>query len=53
MHEPHPHCPLAKGVKTDLKQVFDLAQTAMESQLAAQSLQDVSQKAILDFNQSM
>ncbi len=53
MHEPHPHCPLAKGVKTNLQQVFDLAQTAMERQLAAQSLQDVSQKAVLDFNQAM
>ena len=53
MHEPHPHCPLAKGVTTDLQPVFDQAQTAMERQLAAQSLQDVSQKAVLDFNQAM
>lgn len=53
MHEPHPHCPLAKGVKTDLQQVFDRAQTAMERQLAAKTLQDVSQKAVLDFNQVM
>ena len=53
MHEPHPNCPLAKGVTTDLQQVFDQAQTAMERQLAAQSLQDVSQKAVLDFNQAM
>ena len=53
MHEPHPHCPLAKGVKADLQQVFDLAQTAMERQLAAKTLQDVSQKAVLDFNQVM
>ncbi|MEM8832779.1 MAG: Rrf2 family transcriptional regulator [Cyanobacteria bacterium P01_G01_bin.19] len=51
MHEPHPHCPLAKGVKTDLQQVFARAQTAMERQLAAKTLQDVSQKAVLDFNQ--
>lgn len=53
MHEPHSHCPLAKGVKTDLQNVFDRAQTAMERQLAAQTLQDVSQKAVLDFNQVM
>lgn len=51
MHEPHPHCLLAKGVKSDLQQVFNLAQTAMERQLAAKTLQDVSYKAVLDFNQ--
>ena len=53
MHEPHPHCPLAKGIKMDLQEVFDNAQTAMEQQLAAQTLEDVSQKAMLDFNQAM
>ena len=53
MHVPHPNCPLAKGVKADLQQVFDLAQTAMEQELAAKTLQDVSQKAVLDFNQVM
>ncbi len=53
MHEPHPHCPLAKGLKTDLQEVFDTAQTAMEKQLAAKTLQDVSQKAVLEFNRRM
>ncbi len=53
MHVPHPNCPLAKGVKVDLQQVFDAAQTAMEQQLAAKTLQDVSQRAVLDLNQAM
>lgn len=53
MHTPHPNCPLAKGVKVDLQQVFDTAQTAMEQQLAAKTLQDVSQRAVLDFNKAM
>ncbi len=50
MHSPHPNCPLAKGVKVDLQQVFDVAQAAMEQQLALHTLQDVSQRAVLDFN---
>ena len=53
MHTPHPNCPLAKGVKVDLQQVFDTAQTAMEQQLAEKTLQDVSQRAVLDFNKAM
>ena len=53
MHAPHPHCPLATGVKADLQQVFDNAQTAMEQQLAAKTLEDVSQKAVSDFHQAM
>ena len=50
MHSPHPNCLLAKGVKVDLQQVFDAAQAAMEKQLAQKTLQDVSQRAVLDFN---
>ena len=53
MHTPHPNCPLAKGVKVDLQQVFDTAQTAMEQQLAAKTLQAVSERAILDFNKAI
>ena len=53
MHTPHPKCPLAKGVKADLQRVFDSAQTAMEQELAAKTLQDVSQRAVLDLNQAM
>ena len=50
MHTPHPHCPLAKGVKVDLQEVFDAAQDAMEQKLAAKTLEDVSRQAVLDFN---
>ena len=50
MHSPHPKCPLAKGIKVDLQQVFDEAQTAMEKQLAERTLHDVSQRAVLNFN---
>ena len=53
MHDPHPYCPLARGVKTDLQEVFANAQAAMEQQLAAKTLEDVSQKAVLDFNSAM
>ena len=53
MHEPNPYCPLALGVTADLQHVFDYVQTAMEHQLATQSLEDVSQKAILNFKQSL
>ena len=53
MHKPHPNCPLAKGVKVDLQQVFDTAQIAMEQQLAAKTLQDVSERAILDFKKAL
>ena len=52
MHSPHPNCPLAQGVKVDLQQVFDAAQTAMEKQLESETLQGVSQRAVLDFNSS-
>ncbi len=53
MHIPHPNCPLAKGVKVDLQQVFDAAQTAMEQQLAEKTLQDVAQQAVLDFKKKV
>ena len=52
MHTPHPNCPLAKGVKADLQQVFNTAQKAMENQLAQKTLQDVSQQAVMDFKSS-
>ena len=51
MHTPHPHCPLAKGIKVDLQQVFNAAQRAMEEELAHTTLFDVSQQGVLDFNQ--
>ena len=53
MHTPQPRCPLAKGIKADLQQVFDTAQTAMEQALADKTLQDVSRQAVLDFHKEV
>ena len=53
MHAPHPNCPLAKGITVDLQQIFDAAQKAMEQKLAAQTLEDISQTALLDFKKAM